>query len=227
MSASAPHIESIRLSGVVPEVFAAEGVAVRSEVWLSDVEFPRGCRVVVEAASGTGKSSLCSYIYGARTDFRGEISFDIAGEGRADARALDMERWQTLRRYSLAYLPQDLALFPKLSAIENILLKDGLTDAVGTERIEHWLGMLGLSARRDFPVGKMSLGQQQRVALIRALCQPFDILLLDEPVSHLDEANNRIAASIVEERAAETGGGVIATSVGNRLLLPQFTTLIL
>ena len=227
MSEVEPRIKAIRLSGAVPEVFASEGIGTGSEVWLSEVEFRRGCRVVVEAASGTGKSSLCAYIYGARTDYRGSLAFDSDAGGSVDARTLGMERWQTLRRRSLAYLPQELALFPELSAIENIMLKNGLTGAVGPDRVEHWLELLGLAARRDFPVGKMSLGQQQRVALIRALCQPFDFLLLDEPVSHLDETNNRIAASIVEERAAETGGGVIATSVGNRLLLSEFTTLTL
>ena len=48
---------------------------------------------------------------------------------------------------------------------------------------------------------------------------PFDFILLDEPVSHLDAANNRIAADIIDEEAARQGAGVISTSVGNPLLL--------
>ena len=65
----------------------------------------------------------------------------------------------------------------------------------------------------------MSLGQRQRVAAVRAVCQPFDFLLLDEPVSHLDETNNRILASLLQEEADERGAGIISTSVGNPLLL--------
>ncbi len=63
----------------------------------------------------------------------------------------------------------------------------------------------------------MSVGQQQRVAIIRALCQPFDFLLLDEPVSHLDSRNNSVVASLIEHEAKECGAGVIVTSVGNHL----------
>ena len=59
----------------------------------------------------------------------------------------------------------------------------------------------------------------QRVAILRALAQPFDFLILDEPVSHLDAANNRAAAELVAETALHLGAGVIVLSVGNRLEL--------
>lgn len=65
----------------------------------------------------------------------------------------------------------------------------------------------------------LSIGQQQRVAIIRALCQPFDFILLDEPVSHLDEMNNRLAAKLIAEEAASQGAGIISTSVGNNVLI--------
>ena len=87
------------------------------------------------------------------------------------------------------------------------------------KRVEVWMDRLGIASRRDYPAGRLSIGQQQRVALIRSLCQPFDFILLDEPVSHLDEANNRIAARIVEEEASRQGAGIITFSVGNPLLI--------
>ena len=85
--------------------------------------------------------------------------------------------------------------------------------------VERWLEQLGIASRRDYPAGRMSIGQQQRVAIIRSVCQPFDFILLDEPVSHLDEDNNRIAAAIIAEEARRQGAGVISTSVGNHILL--------
>ena len=66
---------------------------------------------------------------------------------------------------------------------------------------------------------------QQRVALIRCLCQPFSFLLLDEPVSHLDEQNNQIAASIIMEQARLQGASIIATSVGNNIKISTDSTL--
>ena len=74
--------------------------------------------------------------------------------------------------------------------------------------------------RRGGPPPRLSLGQQQRVAFVRCLCQPFDFLLLDEPVSHLDAANGETLASLVVEEARRQGAGVLVTSVGNRLPLP-------
>ena len=93
------------------------------------------------------------------------------------------------------------------------------------ERIAGWLKELGIDSRADYPVGRMSIGQQQRVAIIRSICQPFDFIVLDEPVSHLDEENNRIAARMVMREADRQGAGIITTSVGNRLLLDSLKTI--
>ena len=69
-------------------------------------------------------------------------------------------------------------------------------------------------------VGKLSFGQQQRVAFIRALCQPFDFLFLDEPISHLDNENSRIMGEIITAEVERQGAGVIATSIGKHIDLP-------
>lgn len=206
-------LEAITLRDMLPQVFAGERIP-ESEVWRSDLTFRRGETVLVEAASGAGKSSMCSYIFGARTDYEGILQFnghDVAGMRPDD--------WQRVRRVNIAYLPQELSLFPELTAWENIMLKDSLTGHASASRIERWMDRLGILFRRDYPAGKMSIGQQQRLAIVRALCQPFDFILLDEPVSHLDEANNATAAEIIAEEARRLGAGIISTSVGNHLLL--------
>ena len=68
--------------------------------------------------------------------------------------------------------------------------------------------------------GKLSFGQQQRVAFIRALCQPFDFLFLDEPISHLDDDDSRIMGELIIAEAKAQGAGVIATSIGKHIELP-------
>ncbi|MDE6552563.1 MAG: ATP-binding cassette domain-containing protein [Muribaculaceae bacterium] len=206
-------MEEIELQGLLPRVFAREELPY-SEVWRRTVVFRRGGRYLVESASGGGKSSLAAFIMGARRDYEGRLLFD----GR-DASSLGITDWQEIRRARIAYLPQELALFPELSAIDNILLKGEICGGVDMQRVEGWMERLGITARRDYPAGRLSIGQQQRVALIRSLCQPFDFILLDEPVSHLDEANNRLAAGIVEEEAGRQGAAVITFSVGNPLLI--------
>lgn len=203
------RIEEIRMSGMLPRVFVSESIP-DSQIWRGDVTLRRGEAVAVEAASGGGKSSLCAYIYGSRDDYEGTLCFN-----GVDVRTFSPAQWQELRRRHLAYLPQELSLFPELTAMENIELKNSLTGHAGREQIEEWLHELGIDSRRDYPAGRLSIGQQQRVAILRSVCQPFDFILLDEPVSHLDEENNAIAAVIVSREAARQGAGIISTSVGN------------
>jgi ABC-type lipoprotein export system ATPase subunit len=70
----------------------------------------------------------------------------------------------------------------------------------------------------------MSFGQQQRVAMIRALVQPFDFLMVDEPISHLDDDNSAIMASIMMEEVQRQGAGVIVTSIGKHMEMPYTKT---
>lgn len=210
-------ITKITLRDTLPAVFERESIP-SSDIWKANVALERGRCYLIEAASGTGKSSLCSFIYGLRSDYLGTILL-TSGDRTLDAKSLTVNDWQEIRRRHIAYLPQELALFPELTAIENIRLKNDLTNALTDKEITAMLEELGIAHRTHQPVGRMSIGQQQRVAIIRALAQPFDFLLLDEPVSHLDETNNRIAASMVEHVAARYGSAIVATSVGNPLLL--------
>jgi ABC-type phosphate/phosphonate transport system ATPase subunit len=59
------------------------------------------------------------------------------------------------------------------------------------------------------------MGQQQRVAILRALCQPFELILLDEPFSHLDEENTRRCITMINERCSELKAGFVLTSLGD------------
>jgi len=116
-------------------------------------------------------------------------------------------------------------LFPELSAIENIELKNRLTGFQTKKQIEAWFEQLGIADRMDYKIGKMSFGQQQRVAMIRSLCQPFDFLFADEPISHLDDENSRIMGEIMMKEAHRQGAGVIVTSIGKHMDLPYEKTL--
>jgi len=217
-------IDKITLRRVLPRVFRgseAEAPVKDSQLWLRDeVTFVRRANYIVEAESGTGKSSLCAFIYGARLDYDGDILFD--GE---PTREFTIERWCGLRCRALAYLPQEMRLFPELTAMENIRIKNRLTDFKSEQEIHSMLQRLEVDWKADSPAGRLSVGQQQRVAIIRALCQPFDFLLIDEPVSHLDARNNRTVAQLIEEEAAACNASVIATSVGNKITLADYQLL--
>lgn len=202
-------IEKISVRGVVPAVMASRDTSA-SQVWRQSLTFERGRNYLVESASGGGKSSLCSFLYGLRTDYRGEILFNTT-----DISTLSIDDWCRIRRENLAFLPQEMRLFPELTAMENVTIKNTLTSAISEEEIVEMFCVLGLDDKIHRPSARLSLGEQQRVAIIRTLCQPFDFILLDEPVSHLDPENNQRAAGLIVERARALGAGIIATSVGN------------
>ncbi len=207
-------MNTIILKHTLPQVFAQRSDII-SDVWLKDIIFEKGKTYLLEANSGTGKSSLCSFVYGYRKDYQGRIFFD-----EQNILQLTVKQWVDQRKKHLSLLWQDLRLFPELSAFENVQLKNKLTGFQKKKTIEEWFDRLGIDDKKNALVGQMSFGQQQRVALIRALCQPFDFLFADEPVSHLDDSNSQIMADILQEEVKKQGAGLIVTSIGKRMELP-------
>ncbi len=209
----------ITLQQTLPQVFADRDTIV-SDVWHQSLELKKGEKVLIEAASGTGKSSFCSYIYGYRDDYQGIICFD----GK-NIKSLSVSEWMEIRKTSLSMLFQELRLFTELTAWENVQIKNSLTGFKQKKEIKQWFEALGIADKWNTPLGKLSFGQQQRVALVRALCQPFDFIFLDEPVSHLDDENGRIMAAILTEEAEKQGAGIVVTSIGKHLELDYHKTL--
>jgi ABC-type lipoprotein export system ATPase subunit len=204
-------VERIVLDNAVPEIFASR-TDLRSEIWHSDVKFERGKRYLIHAESGTGKTSLCSYLYGSRGDYRGDILFD-----NADIRNFNTNKWCQIRQSEISILFQDLRIFGELTALENVQIKNRIHHTQNEATILRWFEELGIPDKVHSRMDRMSYGQQQRVALIRALCQPFNFILLDEPISHLDDRNSDIMRNIVTAEAKRQGAGIIATSIGKHM----------
>jgi len=180
-----------------------------SQIWGTNCQFEKGKHYLVSAASGKGKSTLLHILYGLRKDYSGSVSLN--GE---NIDVFPNERWSDLRKDHLSIVFQNLRLFPKLSALDNILIKSKLTDYRTKDQIIQMSKQLGIASLLQHKCGKLSYGQQQRVAIVRALCQPFDFLLLDEPFSHLDEANVLAAMELIRNACLEQGAGMILVSLG-------------
>lgn len=204
-------MDRITLKGVVPEIFASRD-GISSDIWLREVSLERGKRYLVRAESGTGKSSLCSYIYGQRGDYRGTILFD-----NEDISRYDSNRWSGIRQKQISILFQELRLFGELTAFENVWIKNSITNFKSREEIFDLFEQLGIADKLDSRTDRLSYGQQQRVALIRALCQPFSFLLLDEPISHLDDKNSDVMRDVILREVMKQGAGMIATSIGKQM----------
>lgn len=207
----------LTLRNLLPEVFSHEESAHRgSDIWLvPELNISQGERLLIKAPSGNGKSSLCSFLYGSRSDYSGSLLLD----GKS-IKELNQKEILYMRRHIIAYLPQDMKLFPDLTALENIELKNRLTAHKSPREILDMMGAAGIKEFANRKAGILSIGQQQRVALVRSLCQPFRFLLLDEPVSHLDNEANDAVSALIDTEVTQNNAAIIVTSVGNDLHLP-------
>ena len=205
-------METIKFNSVVPQVFSSRTEELHSDIWNTDATFQKGHLYLVEADSGKGKSTFCSYVVGYRHDYTGNVLFD-----NDNTKKYKVRDWVDMRQHHVSHLFQELRLFPELTAYENVEIKNKITGFKSREQIVKWFDMLGIGDKLDAKIGRMSFGQQQRVAMIRALVQPFDFILADEPISHLDDTNSDIMAEIMMTEAKAQGAGVIITSIGKHM----------
>ena len=206
-------MKTITFDKIIPNVFSSQQ-DFDSEIWNCKAEFEKGKLYLVEAESGKGKSTFCSYILGYRHDYEGTVRFD-----NAITSEFKVKDWTEIRKKHIAFLFQELRLFPELTAWENVQIKNDITKFKTEKEIKEWFEKLGISDKLESKAGRMSFGQQQRVAMIRALVQPFDFILADEPISHLDNKNSEAMAEIMMNEARRQGAGVIVTSIGKHMEL--------
>ena len=166
-------------------------------------------RVMLNAHSGKGKTTFTHIISGIRKDYAGSCLID-----GVDSRTYRLKDWEKLRKHRLSIVFQDLQLFDKISVRENLLVKNRLTHHKSESEIKDFLYRFGLASKWDKNCGILSMGQQQRVAIIRSLLQPFEMMILDEPFSHLDKENQAIGIKMFNEEAEKHGAGYILTSLG-------------
>jgi ABC-type lipoprotein export system ATPase subunit len=186
-----------------------------SEVWeVPSLLMEQGKSYVVEAASGRGKTSLLSVMYGIRRDYQGEVYLDDD-----NISSFGWKTWSVLRKNRLSVIFQGLELFDDLTSLENIMLKNNISSYRTRDRIVELARDLGMEPFLNRKAGILSFGQQQRVAIIRALVQPFDFLLADECFSHMDTENTLKAYELIQKECRERNAGLVLTSL-NKTDLP-------
>jgi len=190
-SPSAPLVELHDVSKAY-----AEGEAIREVLTGASLSLHRGEFVVLLGRSGSGKSTLLNLISGIDLPTRGTVSV----EGRELSSLSERER-TLLRRERIGFVFQAFNLLPTLTVEENVRLPLELTGHTGAavdRRVRELLGQVGLGGRdHSFP-DRLSGGEQQRVAVARALAHTPPLLLADEPTGNLDEQTGRQVLELLE-----------------------------
>jgi putative ABC transport system ATP-binding protein len=174
----------------------AEGEAVREVLTGAQLTLYRGEFVVLLGRSGSGKSTLLNLISGIDLPTRGSVRV----EGRELSRLSERER-TLLRRERMGFIFQAFNLLPTLTVEENVRLPLELTGHAGPaahERVRGLLGQVGLGGREHSFPDRLSGGEQQRVAVARALSHSPPLLLADEPTGNLDEQTGRQVLDLLE-----------------------------
>ncbi|MDT9597519.1 ABC transporter ATP-binding protein [Sphingosinicella rhizophila] len=180
-----------------------------------DLDVRQGEIVALLGPSGSGKSTLLQAVGLLEGGFEGSIR--INGE---EAAALENDGRTRLRRNALGFVYQFHHLLPDFSAAENVVLPQlihGATRAAAEERADALLSSLGLAQRLTHRPSQLSGGEQQRVAVARALANRPLLVLADEPTGNLDEATADIVLAEFLRLVREEGSAALVATHNERL----------
>jgi len=185
--------------------------------WL---EIARGERVAVVGPSGSGKTTLFHLIAGLLQPSQGEVRVNDVALGTLRERDRDHFRAKTI-----GYVFQSFNLLPAFSALDNVRLA---LDVCGREprrarrdKARALLNDLGLGARLHHLPQALSTGEQQRVAVARALANAPDVLLADEPTAHVDPETREVVLTRLFQEVV-TGHAILLVATHDHTLLPRF-----
>ena len=174
---------------------------------VSRFELAEKAQVALAGESGSGKTTLLHLVAGILAPDSGSIKLN----GVELATLSEGER-DRLRAQNIGYIFQTFNLLPGYTSIQNVLL--GMSFGPGTDRVfaEQLLKRVGLGDRLDHYPRQLSTGQQQRVAVARALANRPKLVLADEPTGNLDHVNGREALKLIRETCRENGAALLLVS---------------
>ena len=206
----------IQLQQVVPIPLKEKFSQRPSEVWNTNIVFHKGDWIKIVAPSGTGKTTLMNILYKVRHDYEGSVHWE-----NLELKNISGDELAKLRQQKVSVIFQDLRLFENLTARENIEINRVLQKPYyESDKIDEMAALLGITHILHQRAGVCSYGEQQRIAIIRALVQPFEWLIMDEPFSHLDIANTQKAATLIAAECKKRNAGFVLTDLDEDSLFP-------
>lgn len=198
---------SLRIENLKKRYVAPDGSAV-PVIDVESFDLADGEQVALVGGSGTGKTTLLHLIAGILTPDSGRIVIS----GVDVAQLAEAER-DVFRGHSIGYVFQTHHLLGGFTALENVLLGMSFTGRPHDPKwARHLLEEVGLSDRLNYKPEKLSVGQQQRVAVARALANRPKLVLADEPTGALDPRNAQSVLELIRKLCSEVGAGLLLVS---------------
>ena len=206
------EIRDLRKSFVAPDGSRHEVVRI------PEFRLEARSQMALSGESGTGKTTFLHLIAGILAPDSGSILFD----GQNVALLSESER-DRLRAGSIGYIFQTFNLLQGFTVLENVLLGMAFGPGADRSRAMKLLTRVGLADRIHHSPRQLSTGQQQRVAVARALANRPKLVLADEPTGNLDHSNARLALELIREACSENGAALLLVS-HDREVLGAFET---
>ena len=191
---------------------------------IPDFELNSGQQVAIQGQSGCGKTTFLNLISGI---LQADQPINTPGpppqiilDGTDIAKLSEQQRDQ-FRGNSIGYIFQTFNLLPAYTVLENVLLGMHFSDIVDTELAETMLTEVGLAERLNYRPSQLSVGQQQRVAVVRALAKKPNLVLADEPTGNLDSEQAHTALRLIRQICRQQNAALLLVS-HDQDLLDQF-----
>jgi len=209
---------NIELNNIQPLNISLTSIDSPKTIWNTQTELIQNNHYQVIASSGSGKSTFLKILNGTSFNYKGEVK---VGNILLDANQPD--ELLKIRRTLIHTVFQGLKLFDELSVWENLLLAcDNKKDQnIARDLIQKF----SIHDKIDVAINKISYGQKQRVAIIRALLGSFEWILLDEPFSHLDDKLSELILQEIIEISKNQKAGLIITALNSNASLPGFKSI--
>ena len=165
-----------------------------------DLHISPGERVFLCGPSGAGKTTLMYTLAGLERPQQGSVC--IKG---VDIYSLSLRRLALFRNENMGFIFQNYMLMPELTALENASLATAVAGREATERVKELMARVGLADRLHHLPNELSGGEQQRVAIVRALAHDPAIIFADEPTGNLDSRNGAQILDLLFCLAEESG----------------------
>ena len=178
-----------------------------------DLSVERGRELLLLGASGTGKTTLLHLVAGMRTPTAGHV--ELAGDPFS---SLPTATRDQVRGRQLGIVFQTAHFVRSLTVAENLALARSLAGLKpDSARVQSLLEGLGLGHKLDARVDALSVGEQQRASIARAVVHSPGLILADEPTSALDDTNTDAVLGLLREQAADTGAALLVVTHDQRL----------
>jgi len=203
---------SLTITNLVKQYVGPDGSVV-PVIDIPKFQLATGEQVALIGSSGSGKTTLLHLIAGILTPDSGRIVFGSPDQGEVEITGLSEAQRDVFRGAYLGYIFQTHHLLPGFTALENVLLGMSFTgrpaDPAWARRL---LEEVGLSNRLHYKPTKLSVGQQQRVAVARALANRPTVVLADEPTGALDPANAQQVLDLIRNLCKEVNASLVLVS---------------